>query len=159
MMGSVGDMANTVAIPPWRLAACLVAVVLSGCGESRRATDPLAEIAAELDAAVAASRGDRGDGVECIRGFLGNEQPAVRSMAVQAAAAAGDWDSMPTLIALMKDADPGVRARAAAACAVLLGMDYGYDPQGPAADQAKVREAVTRTYEAMRNKPPPQYQR
>ena len=80
-------------------------------------------------------------------------------MAAQAAAAAGDWESMPKLIALLKDADPGVRARAAAACAVLLGMDYGYDPHGLAADQAKTRAAVARAYEAMRTSPPPQYRK
>lgn len=150
---------RVVAIPLWGSAACLAAVLLAGCGRSRTATDPLAAIAAELDAAVVAAGDDAGKSFACIRGFLGDDRPAVRSMAAQAAAAAGDWESMPKLIALLQDADPGVRARASSACAVLLGMDYGHDPNGPAADQAKVREAIARTYEAMRKSPPPQYRK
>lgn len=153
------DVASVVVITVWGFAACLAAVLLAGCGRSRTVTDPLAAIAAELDAAVVAAGEDGGKGVACIRGFLGDDQPAVRSMAAQAAAAAGDWDSMPKLIALLQDADPGVRARASAACAVLLGMDYGYDANGPAADRARVREAIARTYEAMRQSPPPQYRK
>lgn len=151
------DVDSVVVSAGWGFAACLAAVLLAGCGRSRTVVDPLAAIAAELDAAVVATGDDGGTGVECIRGFLGDDRPAVRSMAAQAAAAAGDWDSMPKLIALLQDADPGVRARASAACAVLLGMDYGHDPNGPAADQAKAREVIARTYEAMRQSPPPQY--
>lgn len=150
---------SVVVTPLGGFAACLAAVLLAGCGRSRTVTDPLAAIAAELDAAVVAAAEDGGKGVECIRGFLGDDRPAVRSMAAQAAAAAGDWDSMPKLITLLQDADSGVRARASSACAVLLGMDYGHDPNGPAADQAKGREAIARTYEAMRQSPPPQYRK
>lgn len=136
---------------PWRH-ACLGAVILAaGCGRGGGPSDPLSEITAELDAAVA----DRD--VTTIRARLADATPAVRALAAQAASAGADWDSMPTLIELLDDDDAAVRARAFAACASLLGMDHGHDPLAPAADRARSRDSIRRAYETMRRNPPPHY--
>jgi len=113
----------------------------------------LAAIAAELDAAVASpTRG----GMERIREFLSNELPEVRAMAAQAAGVARDWESMPELIGLLDDQEPVVAARAAAACATLLGMDHGHDPRAAPAERAKTKESIRRAYLTMNENPPPQ---
>lgn len=134
-----------------RWAMTVVVGVVLGCGGRREPIDPLAVIAAELDSAVA-----RGDATT-VRGYLAHATPEVRAIAIQAAAAGGDWDSMPTLIDLLDDDDTGVRARAFAACAALLGMDHGHDPRATATDLARAKDSVRRAYETMRQNPPPQY--
>jgi HEAT repeat protein len=128
---------------------CLV----GGCGDAGRPLHPLAAITAELDAAVA------GAGTGRIRELLAHELPEVRAMAAQAAAAAGHWESMPSLIALIEDEEQVVAARAAAACATLLGMDHGHDPKASPAERAQTRESISRAYEAMKANPPPQYRK
>lgn len=78
-------------------------------------------------------------------------------MAAQAAGAARDWESMPVLIGLLDDKEPLVSARAAAACATLLGMDHGHDPKAAPAERAKTKAAIGRAYATMNENPPPQY--
>lgn len=133
--------------------ALIACIFVLGCGSGTGPTDPLALIAAELDAAVA------GGDVDRIRAHLAHETPAVRALAAQATAVAADWDSMPRLIELIDDDDPAVRARALAACAALIGMDHGHDPLATPADRAKAKATVARAYETMRRNPPPQYRK
>lgn len=149
-------------------------VTAFGCHDAGGPRDPLATTAAELDAAVTASveprsaAAARATSAESrrtnvaaarIRQDLGHRQPEVRALAAQAAGAAGDWESMPRLLELLDDADVVVRARASVACAHLIGMDFGHDPQATPAERAAKRAEIAKAYAAMRANPPPQYRR
>lgn len=135
----------------WTAVTVLGMAIATGCGKGAGPGDALGRITAELDAAAA------GGDTACIRAYLAHELPTARALAAQAAAAAGDWDSMPALIKLLEDDDTLVQARAGAACAVLLGMDHGHDPRATPADRARTTQAVARAYQTMQRNPPPQY--
>lgn len=94
-----------------------------------------------------------------VRQRLSAENPEVRGLAAQAVAAAGDWESMPSLITLLDDEDRVVRARAAAAIAELIGVDYHFDADAPADARGKVRQSIVRVYEEMKQRPPERYRR
>jgi HEAT repeat protein len=132
-------------------------VILIGCSRQSVPGHPLAVIAAELDAAVAAA--GQGGGSDRIRELLAHELPDVRAMAAQAAAAAGAWECMPALIELIEDEEQAVAARAAAACATLLGMDHGHDAKASADERATTKQSIRQAYETMNKNPPPQYRK
>lgn len=137
-------------------AACvgLGCLPLPGCGPDREAGDSFARFARELDGIVA-SRSPAGKAR--IRELLGHEQADVRALAAEAAAAAGDWESLPALIALLDDQDRVVRGRSVAAIAVLLGRDHRFDPDAPPEERARFRRHVESCYEELRVSPPPKY--
>lgn len=134
--------------------ACTGCLLLAGCQAERQPSDPLAAIAAELDAVVA---GTTRSGKSRIRELLAHEWPEVRALAAQAAAAAGDWQSMPLLIPLLEDEARPVRARSAAAVAVLIGRDHGFDPDSPPPERVRFRRHIERSYEELLANPPPRY--
>jgi HEAT repeat protein len=143
--------------PLFVLAAALTCgslLTLAGCRGKKQSSDPLAAIAAELDAVVA---GRSRAGNTRIRKLLGHEWPEARALAAQAAAAAGDWQSMPLLIPLLEDDARPVRARSAAAIAVLIGRDHAFDPDSPPPERARFRRHIERSYEELRANPPPRY--
>ena len=132
-------------------------VILPGCSRQSVPPHPLTVVAAELDAAVAAA--GQGGSTDRIRELLAHELPDVRAMAAQAAAAAGAWECMPALIELIEDEEHAVAARAAAACATLLGMDHGHDTKASADERAKIKQSIRQAYETMNKNPPPQYRK
>ena len=139
----------------------LIAVMAAGCGGSTAPRDPLAGAAAAIDAAVVAVRSGQDPAVALVgvRRQLSADAPQVRGLAAQAIAAAGDWESMPALIALLDDDDRVVRARAGVAIAELIGVDYHFDADAPEEARAQVRRAISSVYEAMKRRPPERYRR
>lgn len=128
--------------------------LLLGCGTGRDEGDPFAAFARELDGLVA-SRSPAGR--QRIRELLSHERADVRALACQAAGETGDWESVPTLVRLIDDPDRMVRARAAAATAVLIGRDHRFDPDSPPSERATFQRHVERCYEELRASPPPKY--
>jgi len=128
--------------------------LLLGCGRGDRGDDSFTRLARELDGIVAESTPA---GEDRIRTLLSHDRADVRALAAQAAGAAGHWDRVPDLVAMIDDPDRVVRGRSAAAIATLVGRDHGFDPDASPEVRAEYRRRVVACYEELRANPPPKY--
>lgn len=141
------------------ICTCVALALVVGCGSPE--ADAKKGVAAELaavDQAVAASRGT-GDASQrsAIRERLSHDDPTVRAHAVQSIGRVRDWDSMPTLITLLRDSDPVVQARAVHAVGCLLGQHFELAPNPSSEELDAYVVNVEACYRGMLESPPPQY--
>ncbi len=142
--------------PHWFL---LLVCLTWGCGSREIERIGVAVDLYEIDQAVIAhARGDRDSNARhALRSRLGHDNPTVRAHAAQSVGHVLDWESMPTLITLIEDADPLVRARAAVAIGRLLGQHFVLSTK-PTEDEIEAYLAnVHACYAEMQRSPPPQY--
>jgi len=91
--------------------------------------------------------GDRSAAPLAMKTLTTHPSPRVRAAAANALARLEVWDSMPTLIDALQDADLRVRTQANLAIAKLVGFRYlGYDPDAPAADRARAIRFIREDY-------------
>ncbi|NQW46390.1 MAG: HEAT repeat domain-containing protein [Planctomycetes bacterium] len=159
------------------ISACLVVGLAAGCGTRAPSDEALmtaaisgADAAEREVAAVTLARRAanelRHTPPEKLAGFLGSSANVGRlrtlldrrdDPGVQAAAARGlgemrDVESLQKIIALIDSGSPLVRLRAAQATGGLIGMTFQFDPNGPAADRARVTKAYREQYEMLLGK-------
>ena len=99
----------------------------------------------DLPAPSAAARAVR----EQLERSLRDRRPAIRAAAAKSLGRLKLWDSMPALLAALKDGDRRVRGAANAAIVKVLGADYGFDPNARnEAERRKVIETIAAEYKS-----------
>lgn len=84
-----------------------------------------------------------------------SNSPHVRAAVSQGLGAAGDWESVPNLIALLSDPSELVRGRAGNAIVELLGADYFFRADDPLDKRNAAIRAIRQCYKVLQASPPP----
>jgi hypothetical protein len=114
--------------------------------------------AVQSRAALQLTRFDRREAAPPLRQVLREARHAeVRAAAIQGLGEVADFESVPELLRLCNDPSPLVRGRAGAALCEILGADFPFEADLPAAQRAEVIDAMRRMYDQMRRHPPPKY--